>query len=526
MTEAVRPRYVLLAVVVAAAVALAPLSGLSVAGQYALATMAFAGALWITGALPLPVTALCVPLALVALGVYPDFGDAVAGFADPVIFLLLAGFVLAEAMRARGLDRRVAFRVLAVVGRSPRRLVAGVMVATAALSMVVSNTATTAMMVPIVVGLLAQVNGDRGVVRTDGGSEQAVAAAPDEPAHALPNLRASLLLGTAYGASLGGVGTLIGTPPNAIVVAQLRELAGVEITFVDWLVVGLPMVAITLPVGWFVLTYVVYPPEPVDVSAARRAAREHVRSAGPLDARERRVITVFLLTAGLWLLGGFEFFFQSLLPAGWGALLFGGPGETVLGTDGHQGLLYFVFVGLLAVPALVLSGGADWEEVANVDWGTLILFGGGISLANALADTDATRWLADATVGAFAGAPILLVLLAVIALTVLVGEIASNTAMAAVLAPILITAGPRYAASLGVAEVTAATFLAITGALAASYGFALPVATPPNAIVYGAGEVSRREMLRAGVLMDAVVILLATGTVSVLMRLVWPAAVP
>ncbi|HKJ57828.1 MAG TPA: SLC13 family permease, partial [Halobacteriales archaeon] len=169
MTERVHPGFVLLSVAVAAAVALAPISGISVAGQYALATMAFAGALWITGALPLPVTALLVPVALVVLGVYADFADAVAGFADPVIFLLLAGFVLAEAMQARGLDRRVAFRVLARVGRSPRRLVAGVMVATAGLSMIVSNTATTAMMVPIVVGLLAQVaSAEEGVVEANG----------------------------------------------------------------------------------------------------------------------------------------------------------------------------------------------------------------------------------------------------------------------------------------------------------------------------------------------------------------------
>ena len=515
MSDAVRPRLVAVAVAVGVAVAILPIAGLSTAGQYAIATMAFAGALWITGALPLPVTALLVPVALVTLGVYTDFGDAVAGFADPVIFLLLAGFVLAEAMRARGLDRRVAFRVLARMGRSPRRLVLGVMLATAGLSMIVSNTATTAMMVPIVVGLLAQVAGQRdGEATADGGDDVA-----------LPNLRASLLLGTAYAASLGGVGTLIGTPPNAIVVSQLRELAGVEITFVDWLAIGLPMVAVTLPLAWVLLTVVVYPPEAVDVSAARQAAREHVRAAGSLDRRDRRVVAVFLLTAGLWLLGGFEYFFQGVLPTGWHALLFGGTGLTALGTVGHQGLLYFVLVGVLAIPALVVSGGADWEELVDIDWGTLILFGGGLSLANALADTDATRWLADATVGTFADAPIVFVLLAVIALTVVVGEIASNTAMAAVLAPILITVGPRYAAALGVAEVTAATFLAITGALAASYGFALPVATPPNAIVYGAGEVRREQMLRAGVLLDVVMILVATGMIWVLMQVVWPSVV-
>lgn len=519
MTETGRPRLVGLGVAIGAAIALAPLPGLSTAGQYAVATMGFAGALWVTGALLLPVTALLVPIALVALGVFPDFGDAVAGFADPVIFLLLAGFVLAEAMQARGLDRRVAYRVLAGLGGTPRRLVLGVMVATAGLSMIVSNTATTAMMVPIVVGLVAQVaSSTAGGDATDGG---------DLPAEStgLPNLRASLLLGTAYAATVGGVGTLIGTPPNAIVVSQLHELAGVEIGFVEWLAIGLPMVAITLPVVWALLTHVVYPPEPVDVRAARRAARAHVRSAGPLGRRERRVIAVFLLTAGLWLLGGVESVVADLLPTGWRVLLFGGRAGTVLGTVGHQGLLYFVLVGLLAIPALVVSGGADWAELVDVDWGTLILFGGGISLANALSRTGATQWLAGVTVGALTGAPVVAVLLAVVALTVVVGEIASNTAMAAVLAPILVVVGPRYATALGVAGPTAAAFLAITGGLAASYGFALPVATPPNAIVFGAGAVSREQMLRAGVLLDVVLILVVTGSIWVLMHVAWPAVV-
>ena len=506
----VRPRLVVLAVAVAAAVALAPIEGLSLAGRYALATMAFAGSLWITGALPLALTALLVPVALVGLGVYDDFAPTVAGFADPVVFLLLAGFMLAEAMTARGLDRRVAYRVLAWLGGSPRRLVLGVMLTTAGLSMVVSNTATVAMMVPIVLGLLAQVGGtpsDEGTDPTGAGT---------------PNLRAAMLLGTAYAASLGGVGTLIGTPPNAIVVSQLRELLGVEITFVDWLGIGLPMVLVTLPLAWYLLVGVVYPPEPIDVGAARSAAREAVREAGPLDRRERAVVAVFGLTAALWLAGGLEFFVRGVLAPGWHTLLFGGPGETVLGTSGHQGVLYFVLVGVLAIPLLVLSGGADWEELLDIDWGTLVLFGGGISLANALADTDATRWLADATFGAFAAAPVLVVILAIVALVVIVGEVASNTAMAAIIAPILVVVGPRYAAALGVTDPMAATVLAITGAIAASYGFALPVATPPNAIVYGAGAVTRAQMLRAGVLMDVVMILVASGLAWVLIRTLWP----
>ncbi len=473
------------------------------AAQYAIATMVFAAVLWVTGAVPLPVTALMIPVVLTVFGVYPDLTPAVAGFADPVVFLLLAGFVLAEALQAHDIDQRVAYIVLGRLGSSPARLVLAIMLTTAVLSMVISNTATTAMMVPIAVGLVAQVT--------------EVKPAREGPTS---NLQIATLLGTAYAASLGGVGTLIGTPPNAIVTGQLRELLGVRITFVDWLLVGLPMVVVTLPVAWMLLLRV-YPPEIDDVSAARARAREHLAETGRLDPDGRRVVYVFVATALLWVLGGLGFLFRWL-PDPWYVTLFGGPGQSMVGTGGHQGILYFVIVGLLAVAALFLTDTLSWEQAADIDWGTLILLGGGISLANALAKTGATVWLAEVTFGAIVGAPLVVVLGVVITVVVVVGELASNTAMAAIIAPLLINIGPQYATSLGVTDTTAAVFLAVAGAIAASYGFALPVATPPNAIAFGAGYMKREHMLRAGVVLDVIVILLATIVVSVLIRTIWP----
>jgi sodium-dependent dicarboxylate transporter 2/3/5 len=496
------------ATVAVAAVAAAPTpSSLTLSGQFALATMAFAAILWITGALPLAVTALCIPLLLTVFGVYPSFGDAVAGFADPVIFLLLSGFVLAEALSHHGVDRRLALVLIVRFGTSPRGLILGAMVATALLSMVVSNTATVAMMVPVVVGVVGSVT---PVVDGDG-------------ADTASNFQVAMLLGVAYAASLGGVGTLVGTPPNAIVVGQLRELLGVEITFVEWLAVGLPLVVVTLPVAWLLLTYVVYPPDAYDVTAARERAAAQLRAMGPLSAPARRTVAIFVATASLWLLGGFEFLLADRLPSVWRVTLFGGTGASVFDTTGHQGLLFYVVVGLLAVPALVVTNAVAWDDVVDIDWGTLILLGGGISLANALADTRATTWLAEVTLGALTGAPLVVVLLAVVAGTVLVGELASNTAMAAILAPLLINVGPAYADALGTSATSASVMLAVTGAVAASYGFALPVATPPNAIVFGAGYLDRRHMLRAGGLLDGVVILLTTVVALVLVRFVWPA---
>ena len=495
-----------------AGVAAVPTSGtLTTAGQYAVATMAFAAILWVTGVVPLPLTALCIPILLTIFGVYPDFGDAVAGFADPVIFLLLAGFMLAEALQTHGIDRRIALAILVRFGTSARGLVLGVMVSTALLSMVISNTATVAMMVPIVLGIVESVT---DVAKFEGDSNG------DAPAAS--NLQVAMLLGVAYAASLGGVGTLVGTPPNAIVVGQLSELVGVEITFVEWLAFGMPMVIVTLPVAWVLLTYVTYPPESFDVSRARERARERRRSMGALSAPALRTVAIFGATAFLWLLGGLGFLFADLLSQTWYVTLFGGPATSVFGTVGHEGVLFYVLVGLLAVPALVVSGGAAWDDLLDIDWGTLLLLGGGISLANALADTNATRWLAEVTFGSFAGSSVVVILVVVVTMTVVVGELASNTAMAALLAPLLVNIGPAYAAALGTTSEVASVLLAVTGGIAASYGFALPVATPPNAIVFGAGYVRREHMLRAGALLDAIVILLTTGVAYLLIRLVWP----
>ncbi|MFC6954435.1 SLC13 family permease [Halorubellus litoreus] len=485
-------------------------AGLTLAGQYALATMTFAAVLWVTGALPLALTALLVPVSLTVLGVYPSFAQSVAGFADPVVFLLLAGFVLAEALQAHGIDRRVALVVLVRFGTSARGLVGGVMVATALLSMVVSNTATVAMMVPIVLGIVDSVT---DLTSADAAADSDAAAS---------NLQIAMLLGVAYAASLGGVGTLVGTPPNAIVVGQLDDLVGVEISFVDWLAIGLPMVAVTLPVAWALLTYVVYPPESYDVSAARETARERRSELGALSPAAKRTVAVFVATAGLWLLGGFDFAFAGVLPTEWYVTVFGGDGANALGTTGHEGVLFYVLVGVLAIPALVVTGANEFDDLLDVDWGTLLLLGGGISLANALKDTNATAWLADVTLVALGDAGIVVVLLSVVALVVLVGELASNTAMAAILAPLLVEVGPTYASALGTTNDLAAVLFAVTGAVAASYGFALPVATPPNAIVYGAGYVEREHMLRAGVLLDVVVVVLATAMALLLGYTLWP----
>jgi sodium-dependent dicarboxylate transporter 2/3/5 len=493
------------ALVVTAAVAAAPTPpGLTTGAQLALATMALAAILWVTKALPLAVTALLIPVTLTVFGVYDRMQPALSGFADPLIFLFIAGFMLAKTLQAHNIDRRLALYLINRLGRSPRLLILAIMLATAFLSMWVSNTATTAMMTPVALGVLAEVVGR------------------DAPEGEVSNMRVATLLGTAYAASVGGVGTLIGTPPNVVAVALLDRLVGVEISFAEWLVVGLPIVVVTLPLTWYVLTFWLYPPEVEDVTEAQARAGEYLDEEGPLSPRARRATYIIAATAALWILGGFGFLFEGVLPSAWQVTLFGGEGTNLFGLEGHRGVLYYVVVGLLAVPAIVLADADDWENLVDIDWGVIILFGGGISLADALGDTNAIAWLAESLFQTVVGAPLVLVVLAVIVFGVLVTELTSNTATTTIVAPILIGLGSVLAGSLGIDPVSASVFLTVTGAVAVSFAFALPVATPPNAIVFGSGHLEQRDMMRAGVTLNVLMTVVLTGLIVLLYSFVWP----
>ncbi|WP_323676972.1 DASS family sodium-coupled anion symporter [Halorubellus sp. PRR65] len=485
--------------------------GLTVRGQYAIATMFFAGTLWVSSVLPLAVTALSIPVLLTAFGVYDDIDPALSGFADHLIFLFIAGFMLANALQKYDIDRRIALYLMSKMGTSPRNLIGAVMIATAFLSMWVSNTATTAMMTPIALGVLSQVIGREQI------------ESEDADADSFHNMQVATLLGTAYAASVGGVGTLIGTPPNAVVATQANALLDYEIGFVDWLLIGLPIVALTLPIVWYVLTFHLYPPQIEDVSDARAEAARYLEEEGALDTRGRRVAYIFTATAGLWVVGGLDIAFEGVLPDVWFNTLFGtSDGQTVLGVAGHQGLLYYVMVGLYAIPALVLADTVEWEDLVDIDWGTILLFGGGISLADAFAKTGATKWLAQTIFGQLTDAPIVLVVAAIVLLVIFLTEMTSNTATATIIVPVLIGIGGIFATTLGLTEVAAGIFLSVSGAIAASFAFALPVATPPNAIVFGSGHVKQSQMMRAGVVLNVLMTAILTVLIWALFQFVWP----
>lgn len=400
------------------------------------------GFLWVTEALPLAATALLVPVLGVLSGVM-DMKAALTGFADPLIFLFFGGFALATAMSVQGLDRWIADRIVRLAKGKFLRVSYLIFAATAGLSMWMSNTATTAIMIPLVIGILGRAAG------TSGSRGNAI----------------FLLLGTAYAASIGGLGTLVGTPPNGIAAAKLG------IDFVGWLRFGIPSVLVLLPLMAVVL-HVTCKPACTDFALPeQRDFRWHGRRITTLG--------IFLLTGLAWVFGG------MLAPR----LGIASSFDTV--------------VALMAVLALVATRVAGWKDIeAGTEWGVLLLFGGGIVLSGLLDRTGASLFMAREIVALVGGWPVILIIAASLLFVILLGEFSSNTATAALMVPIFYS----VAVELGMTP----SKLVIPLALAASCGFMLPVATPPNAIVFATGRIPQREMLRAGALLDAVCLVVVT----------------
>ncbi len=425
---------------------------------------------WLTEALPLPVTAL-VPIVLLPLTGAADVRAATAPYASKVIYLFLGGFVLGLGLQRWGLHRRIALRTILLVGTGPRRIVAGFMVATAVLSMWVSNTATTVMMTPIgasVAGLLLR------RLREEGGDEAQGRA-----------FATCLLLGIAYAASIGGVGTLIGTPPNAVLKGFVEDTYGVEISFAGWLLVGLPLVIVFLPLAWLWLTARAFPVRLRSLPGGRQVVAEELARLGPMSRGEWTVLVVFCLAALGWVLRG---------------RIVAWTGLTGL-TD--EGIAVAAALALFVVPVepRTRTFAMDWETARRLPWGVLLLFGGGLSLAAAIRDNGVDRFL-GAGFSALEGLPAWALVAAVVLLVVFLTELTSNTAVTTTLLPVLAAAATALALAPAV--------LLVPAAVAASCAFMLPVATPPNAIVFGSGHVTLRQMARAGLALNLLGVVVVT----------------
>lgn len=484
--------------------------GLTDGGRATAAIGVLMAVCWVCETLPLPVTSL-LPIVLLPAADALPLADTTAAYGNPLVFLFLGGFVLAMAMQRWGLHRRVALLTIQAVGTRPTRLIGGFMLATAVLSMWVSNTATTVMMLPIGVSVLALV-GDRlegeppagarlervrdgDAARSDGDT----AAGRQPPAGVVascpaPNLAVGLMLGIAYAASIGSLATLIGTPPNTFLAGFLAQTYDIELSFARWFAFALPLSLVFLLLAWLLLTHVLYRPEVDDIPGGAQLLRDELARLGPLTRGERNVLVVFVLMAGGWI-------GRSALPA---ALA-----DTPLGRIDDASIAIAGAVLLFALPVDARRGvfTVDWDTAKQLPWGVLLLFGGGLALAAAVAANGVDVFIGE-RIAALTALPTV-AMIALVAATVLVlTELTSNTATTAALVPVVAGA----AVALGLAPTT----LAVPAALAASCAFALPVATPPNAIVFGSGYVTIPQMLRAGIVLN----LLGTGLI-VLVASVW-----
>lgn len=443
---------------------------------------------WMTEALPLAVTAL-VPVALFPLADVGSVGEITAHYADPVIFLFLGGFLLALAMQSCGLHRRIALLIVLAVGVQPSRLVAGFMLATAFLSMWISNTAAAVMMLPIGTSIVL-------LVEHQGWSDL-----DDPPGHhpvETATFATGLMLGIAYAASIGSLTTPIGTPPNLFLIGFLEQNYGIAISFGQWMLFALPIAIVLLPAAWYLLVKVLYQPGFDAIPAGRQMIQLELYRMGSLSRAERLVATVFVSTVLAWIL-------RDPL-TGWDWLAGNLPAITRL-TD--PGIAIIAAITLFAIPFDWQSGERvlTWNTAEDVPWNVLLLFGGGLTLAAAVSSTGLDRWIGTQLSG-LTDLPIVLLVAGVTAVIIILTELTSNTATVATFLPIL--------AGVAVVSGLDSMLLVVPCALAGTCAFMLPVATPPNAIVFGSGEISIWQMARAGVVLNLLAIALITVGVILL----------
>jgi sodium-dependent dicarboxylate transporter 2/3/5 len=456
----------------------------SSAGRATLAMTAWMAIWWLTEAVPLEATSL-LPVALFPLLGIAGIAEATAPYASDVVFLFLGGFMLAAGLQRWGLDRRIAFAVLARAGSQPAQVLAAVMIATTLLGLWVSNSATAAIMIPIAVSIA-------GFARFD-----------DEAAAG--RFAAALVLAVAYSASIGGMGTLIGTPPNGIAARVIAQETGSPISFAHWSLIAAPPVMLMLLACWWLLARGL-PRALPGAAAATRAAIVRARAElGPIEGGARITLAVGAFAAALWitrpLLTQIEF--GTLQPF---------AGLTDPGIAIGAALALFVLPAGRGEPGRAAPRLLDWSSAARLPWGVLVLFGGGLSLAAAIQANGVAEFIA-AQSAALAGWPPLLVLVFVLAVTVFLSELTSNTAQAATMIPLLAAMAP----ALGVEPV----LLILACGLGSSCAFMMPVGTPPNAIAFGTGLVTMRQMRRTGLRLNLIAIVVLCVTLALWVPVVY-----
>ncbi len=417
---------------------------------------------WGSEVVPIPVTSL-LPMILIPLLDIASIKAVTASYAHPIIYLFFGGFMLGIAMERWNLHKRIALHIILKTGVRPDRQIAGFMIATAFLSMWVSNTATSVMMLPIGLSVASMLGGEN--------ESNAFSKA--------------LLLAIAYSASIGGLATLIGTPPNALMAAFLAENYDLEIGFAQWMMVGLPLSIVMLLFVWVWLTRIGFKLSGTENPEADKLLHKQLQELGPVSRGEKTVAIIFVMTAISWVMRPF---LKDYIP---------GISDTMIAITAAISL-FIIPVKNQGKRVYVMS----WEKAREIPWGILILFGGGLALAAQIKNTGLASWIADA-MSIIDGLPILLAVAFVATVITFLTELTSNTATAAGFLPLM----GALAVSLGVDPV----MLAVPAALACSFAFMMPVATPPNAVVFGAGKLNITDMMKAGFVLNIMGIFVVTG---------------
>ena len=451
--------------------------GLSQEANAVLASTLWIATWWILETMPIAVTAL-LPIVLFPLTGALGVSETTASFGHRYIFLYVGGFILAIAIERWDLHRRIALHIIRLIGTNIRSIILGFMIATAFLSMWISNTATSVMMLPIGMAVVTQLKNNPNT--------------KEEKAKVFGKI---LMLSIAYSASIGGVATLIGTPPNLVLAGIVQELYDIEITFSRWILIGLPVSIVMLFISWYYLTSLAASFKNQSFPSGAAEIQRQIKALGPISYEEKTVLVVFAATALAWITRSFVL--NAFIPE-----------------------LDDTIIAMRAAVALFLLPAAPdknrkiikWEEAVKLPWGVLLLFGGGLSLAEGFRETGLAEWIGSQLI-LLQGLSLLLLLLILIAAVNFLTEITSNLATTAMLLPIL----APLAAVIGVHPYV----LMVGATLAASCAFMLPVATPPNAIVFGSGYLKIPEMVKTGVWLNLISILILSLVAYFILPYLW-----
>lgn len=419
---------------------------------------------WITEAVSISVTALLPLLLFPLLGVMP-LTDVGANYGSPIIFLFFGGFVLALALEKVNLHRRIALTIIHLTGTTPEKVILGFMIATASLSMWISNTASTVVMLPIALSVIQLLIEDAdGFTKKD------------------KNFALSVMLGIAFSANAGGIATVIGTPPNSVLIGLLENEYQIEISFLRWMTIGLPISIILIGISYLVLVKWMFPCRGLKFGASQSVIRDELRKLGPPGPREKMVLAIFGVTVFLWV---FRTLINSWIPG--------------LGLS-DTGISMLAAISLFSVPFNLRKGAfiLEWKDTTRLAWGILILFGGGLALARGMSASGIVDVVSDAI--ATAEVSILFTAFLLILLMLFMTELMSNVALVAVLAPVV--------AGIAIGLNIPMLHLLIPVTIASSCAFMLPMATPPNAIVFASGYIKVHEMARVGVILNLISVVL------------------